>query len=104
MEVKYLNYGQKVFEEMKEFIDGTNMSSYTLSIYDIGSRVTIEIACNFEDMLECIVNISNIEHDFPHWIGKNDISESYVVGMNITRGRLVPGKYYRYTKSGFIEL
>ena len=49
---------------------------------------TVYVICAYEDMLDVIIYVTNVEHDFPAWIGVNELSDSYVVGMNFTRGHL----------------
>lgn len=39
-------------------------------------------------MLDVIMYVTNVEHDFPAWIGVNELSDSYVVGIDFTRGHL----------------
>lgn len=56
-----------------------------MSIYNNCKQATVEIICTYEDML---LYVTNVEHDFPAWIGVNELSNSYVVGMDFTRGYL----------------
>ena len=35
-----------------------------------------------------IMYVTSAEHDFPAWIGGNELSDSYVVGMDFTRGNI----------------
>ena len=89
-----LTYGNEGFKEIKDFLNQNYNETYTLSIYDMLQQSTVEIECSINDMLPIIMKIVNIEKDFPDWIGVNEISESYVVGMNLTRGHIhAPGIY-----------
>ncbi len=96
MDFVKLSCGQECFSEIKKFLDDNYNGNYTLSVYDKLTEMTIELVCDFNDMLSCIMHISNIEHDFPEWIGKNELSDSYVIGMEFTRGRLVTPAVYKY--------
>ena len=55
---------------------------------------TAEIDCEFKDMVEVIMLVSHAEQDYPAWIGVNELSESYVVAMNFTRGRITTPSWY----------
>ena len=83
-----LTYGNVGFNEIRDFLNKHYSKNYTLSIFDTIEQATIEVTCDFEDMVDVIAYVSNIEHDFPAWIGLNELSNSYVVGMAFTRGRL----------------
>ena len=83
-----LNSGKEGLEEIREFLKENYHEEYTLSIYNIPERATVEVVCNFESMTDVILYVTNLEHDFPAWIGVNELSDSYVVGMYFTRGRL----------------
>lgn len=83
-----LTYGNEGFKEIEEFLKDNYDKDYTLSIFDMIEQATIEVICDFDQMLDVIMYVSNAEHDFPAWIGKNELSESYVVGINFTRGNL----------------
>ena len=89
-----LTYGNEALSKIERFPHDNFHEGYTLSLYNILEESTAEIVCPFEEMLQVITTVVNIEHDFPAWIGVNELSESYVVGMNFTRGRLeTPGIY-----------
>lgn len=89
-----LTYGNEGLNEIKSFLKENFHQDYTLSLYNILEESTAEIVCPFEEMLAAIATAVNVERDFPAWIGVNELSESYVVGMNFTRGRLeTPGVY-----------
>lgn len=83
-----LTYGNEGFKEIQEFLKQNYHKDYTLSIYNNCEQTTVEIICTYEDMLDVIIYVANVEHDFPDWIGVNELSDSYVVGMNFTRGHL----------------
>lgn len=102
MEKMELTYGEEGFNEIKDFLKKNTYDDYTLSIYDIMSQATMEIQCSIEEMLNIIMFVSEKEHDFPEWIGVNELSDSYVVGMNFTRGFFqVPSIYV--AKDGKLE-
>lgn len=77
------------------FIQKYFHKGWTLSIYDELSQSTIEVDCELPDMSTIVSYIYNLEHAAPMtFIGENPMTESYVVGMNCTRGRIdIPGAY-----------
>ena len=83
-----LTYGNEGFKEISKFLEENYDEEYTLSIYDIMGQATIEVVCDFNSMLDVIAYVSNVEHDFPEWIGVNELSDSYVVGLKFARGTL----------------
>lgn len=83
-----LTYGNEGFKEIQEFLRQNYHKGYTLSIYNVCEQATIEIICTYEDMLDVIIYVSNVEHNFPAWIVVNELSNSYVVGMDFTQGHL----------------
>lgn len=83
-----LTYGNEGFKEIGKFLKDNYSEEYTLSIYDEIGQAAIEVICDFDSMVDVIAYVSNVEHDFPNWIGKNELSDSYVVGMKFTRGNL----------------
>jgi len=83
-----LTYGNEGFKEIREFLKQNYHKDYTLSIYNNLEEATVEIECEHEDMLNVIMYVTNAEHDFPAWIGVNELSDSYVVGMDFTRGNI----------------
>ena len=88
------------FSIMKQFIEENPHKEWLLSIFDSLTQSSIEIDCNINEMPDIVAYIYQLEHASPmYFIGENWISESYVVGMNCTRGRLnIPGIYV--AKSG----
>lgn len=101
-EIKLSN-GQKSFEEIQEYIEKNYDESYSLSIYDILSKSTAEIECQKNEILPAIMLVIDMEHDFPEWIGINELTDSIVVGMNFTRGNLETNCYYIYKDRKFIK-
>lgn len=98
MDLKYLTCGLECFEELKEFLSENMHTDYTLSIYDLMTNETVEVFCNFEDIPDVVSIFASAEHDFPAWVGVNRLSDSYVVGMNFTRGRLSDMLVCKYDK------
>jgi len=88
MKPEKLTYGPEGFKEIKKFLEENRDDEYTLSIYNEMDQSTVEVICRFEEMVDVVAFVSNVEHDFPDWIGKNELSDSYVVGMNFTRGNI----------------
>lgn len=88
-----LDGGQTV---MKAFIEEHEHVGWTLSIFDTIKGCTIEIdCCDLAEMPNIVSLVYNLEKAAPiAFIGENPMSESYVVGMPCTRGRLnIPGIY-----------
>ena len=96
MEHISLTYGPKGFEEIQDFLTTYPKDDYSLSIYNITEQNTAEINCSFDEMLDVIMLVSSTEHDFPHWIGINRLSDSYVVGMKFAMGRIQTPAIYEY--------
>ncbi len=99
-----LTYGQEGFSEISKFLYDNYDKNYTLSIFDMMTNRTVELICDFDDMVSCIMYISNVEHDFPEWIGKNELSYSYVVGMNFVKGSLNTPAVYKYQNGCLTKL
>lgn len=98
-----LTYGNEGFEQIKKFLEKNYNKEYTLSIYNTLEQATIEVICDFDNMVDVIAYVSNVEHDFPEWIGVNELSDSYVVGMNFTRGDLKTPSVYEWKDNKLIE-
>ena len=83
------------YTRVKEFIGRYPHEKWTLSIYNTLDESTAEIDCPFKDIPKIVSFVYNFEHAFPiTFIGENPLSESYVVGMALTRGRIqTPGLY-----------
>ena len=83
------------YSVVKAFIEKHPHPEWTLSIYDMLSQSSIEIACPVSEIPEIVSFVYKTEHAAPlSFIGENPLSESYVVGMSCTRGRLrIPGMY-----------
>ena len=96
MEPVELTYGTEGFKEIKQFLDNNKNLNYTLLIYNTLDMNAIKVGCNFNEILEVIMLVSNIEHDFPSWIGINEASDSYVVGIEMVRGRIITSAFYEY--------
>lgn len=79
---------------VEAFIKENNKNNYSLSIYDNLSGKTIEISCNINEMPKIVEYIYQQEKGTPlTFIGLNSLSESYVVGMSISMGRIQFGEY-----------
>lgn len=81
-----LTYGHESYKEISEFLTKNEHTNYTLSIYNNLEQATMKVLCDFDDMINVIVHVSNIEHEFPTWIGVNELSDSYVVAIDFTKG------------------
>jgi hypothetical protein len=81
-----LDQGPEGLDEIKEYLNKNKTEGYTLSIFNMLEGTTIEIVCNFDQMIDVIRYFALIEHDWPAWINKNNDTRSYIVAMNFTRG------------------
>ena len=72
-----------------KFIKEHRHDGWSLSIFDMITEKTIEINCDLLEMPGVVAHIYNLEHAYPMvFIGENPITESYVIGMHCTRGRI----------------
>ena len=80
---------------LDKFISEHPHDGWTLSIYNTLAEATAEIDCLGNEISDIVSFVYNLEHAAPMtFIGENPLSESYVVGMCCTRGRLdFPGLY-----------
>ena len=83
-----------VVELVNSFINENRHDDYTLSIFDTITSKTIEIECLVSEMPKIVDYIYHLEKGTPlTFIGVNSLSDSYVVGMSISRGRIDFGCY-----------
>lgn len=79
---------------MEKFIKQYKNEGYTLSIYDDITKNTIEIDASIIEIPEIVSNIYRAEHATPmNFIGINSLTDSYVVGMTLTKGHIDFGHY-----------
>lgn len=79
---------------MEKFIRQYKNEGYTLSIYDDITKNTIEIDASIIEIPEIVSNIYRAEHATPmNFIGINSLTDSYVVGMTLTKGHIDFGHY-----------
>jgi hypothetical protein len=104
MEPLRLTYGIEGFQEIQNFLRENRKEGYTLSLYDMMTQTTAEIECTVGEILPIIMQVTNMEKDFPAWIGINELTESYVVGLNFTRGRLHTLSSYKYIDGNLEEI
>lgn len=97
-----LTYGNKGLDEIRDFLRQHCFKDYTLSIFDTIGQGTIEVICEINDIVDVIAYVSNVEHEFPAWIGVNELSDSYVVGMAFTRGHLNTPTIYKWKNNTLI--
>lgn len=71
------------------FIKEHEHPGWSLSIFDLHTKSTIEVECDLLEMPIIVAYIYNLEHAYPMtFIGENPLTESYVIGMRCTRGRI----------------
>lgn len=99
-----LTYGNEGFKEIQDFLSKNHKEGYTLSIFDMITQTTAEIDCEFNQVLPIIMQVTNMEKDFPAWIGINNLTKSYVVGLNFSRGRLHTLSSYKYIDGKLKEI
>lgn len=85
-----LSYSEKDFELVKKFIDENYHETYTISFYDNLTGKTLEIINSIKeiknDIKKIVSEVSEKEHTFIRFIGVNSFSDSYVIGIDFTRG------------------
>lgn len=83
------------FALAESFLKKYPHNGWTLSISDALTQETAEIICDLSEMPKIISFVYNLEHAAPMlFIEENPMTESYVVGMTCTRGRIeIPGVY-----------
>lgn len=103
-----LPMGNKCFDAIHDFFtvseDFFVEKQYTLSFYDQLNYGTLEVIADYKDYEKIIKYVSIVEHDFPEWIGANDLSESFVVGINFTRGNLKTNSVYKWKGEGLVRV
>lgn len=79
---------------MRAFISTNKQQNYSLSILDCLTEKTIEIDCETDKMPQIVAYIYNLENATPlSFITVNSLTESYIVGMNLTKGIISSGHY-----------
>jgi hypothetical protein len=91
-----LTYGPDAFSEIRNFLEENHFRGFTLSVFDVLSDDTVEVECDFDEIVSAIAYISNVEHDFPNWIGVNLLSQSYVVGLAFGKGCIPTHAIFNY--------
>ena len=83
-----------VKELMQKFIEKYKHSDFSLSIFDCITNQTVEIDCGTDEMPTIVDYVYHLEHGTPlTFIGLNSMSDSYVVGMTISKGKINFGCY-----------
>ncbi len=83
-----------VEELVQKFIEKHKHTDYSLSIFDSQTNQTIEIDCGIDEMSIIVDYVYHLEKGTPlTFIGLNSMSDSYVVGMTISQGRIDFGSY-----------
>lgn len=99
MRIQKLIYGFEGLSEIHDFLRAEKREGYSLSLYNEMDETAAKVACSFDDIEDVIDYVFNLEHDFPDWIGINELSNSYAVGLNFTRGRIKTPGVYRWNGS-----
>lgn len=82
-----------VFDIIRKFLLQCPYENLSLLFYNVLISATTEIDCLFEEMEKIVWFVCNTEHSLVHFIGVNSMSESYVVGIDFTRGRIENAPY-----------
>jgi hypothetical protein len=99
-----LTCGDESYNEIADFLKENRKEKYSLSIYNSLEQSTIEVICSVDDIVDVVAYISCVEHDFPMWIGVNELTESYVVGMEFTRGVLTTPSICKWKEGKLIKI
>ena len=79
---------------IQAFIKDNLYENYSLSIFDTLTENTIDIECELNQIPQIVSYIYRIEHGTPlSFIGINSWTNSYVVGMQFTKGHINFGSY-----------
>lgn len=90
---------------VRAFIEQYRHDDYTLSIFDSLTNQAAEIMCDVDNMPRIVSYVYHLEHATPlSFIGLNSLTESYVVGMSLTRGRIEVGAVYRDEGGHLVKL
>lgn len=93
---------------VEKFIKENYHENYTLSIFDSVTNRTLEIVNPVNEIIDEVTKIidfvSNTEHTFVKFIGINSISNSYVVGVDFTRGRIPVPSFYRCENGKLVSI
>ncbi|MDE7234102.1 MAG: hypothetical protein K2N29_03475 [Ruminiclostridium sp.] len=93
---------------VKKYIEENYHEDYTLCIVDQLTNETLEITnpiCKIIDNITDIISfISSTEHTFVDWVGLNRLSDSYVVGMEFTRGEINIPSTCKYKNGKLISI
>ncbi len=80
---------------VEDFIKQNYHKNYTLIILDTTSDNIVDIECSVEEIPEIVSFIYQLEHAMPiSFIAEDCDSESYVIGMNFKKRRIIPGIYW----------
>lgn len=91
----------------RKFINEHYHKGWDLSIYNTSNGPgggAIMVECPIEEMPQIVSYIYNLEHACPMlFIGENPVAESYVVGMELSMGRINCPGYYKAENGKLVE-
>ena len=90
-----LAVGGNALSLVNNFLKQYPHDNWSLSIFDLLTNKTAEIACSTSEIPAAVDYLYHLEHATPlAFIGENSLTSSYVVAMNCTRGKInIPGLY-----------
>ena len=88
-----LPMGTRCIHSIREFLETSDQKDYSLMFFDHLTDSYTTVIAEFEDYVNVVVYLINVEHDFPEWIALDEITRSYLIGMSFTRGNVTAGTY-----------
>lgn len=93
---------------VKKYIEENYHEDYTLSICDQLTGNTLEITNPVSEIFDEITNIINFisstEHTFVDIIAANCLTDSYVICMEFTRGKIDTPSIYKYENGKLVNI
>lgn len=87
---------------MELFISEHRKKDAELSFYNTVNEQSIIVNCSLDDMPGAVSAAYHLEKGTPlSFIGWNSITDCYVVGMTMARGRISSGHVYQYENGTF---
>ena len=84
------------FSVVEKFVSFHRHDGWSLVIHDLVTNGTAEIICPVAEMPRIVSYVYNLEHaSVITFIGENPVTDSYVVGMPCTRGRIRVHSVYK---------
>lgn len=104
MKIIKLSQGLESVKEIEKFLLNNYKEYSSLLFCDKLSESIMKIECQKEEVLSCVGQVTNIEHDFPEYIWFDELKNSIVIGMNFCKGHLETNTCYKFTNGKFMVL